>query len=242
MATDTKNYTPTTEHGELTKILDDVYVVRGSFYLGLGAMISRTMTIVKRGNDLTVINAVRVSEEAEAEIKKLGTVKNLVRMSEGHGCDDAYYLNTFKPTYWSVKSFKPIAHGPPPDYTKALEEVGEVPIPDMKVILFKNAAESVLWLPDGGGTVIACDLIQNNIETPPHTNWLGKQATYWMGFQGECKCVPIWRLINGTDQWEDCERVLAWEFNNLVSGHGEAKIGDAKAICERNLKETFKKK
>ena len=64
---------------------------------------------------------------------------------------------------------------------------------------------------------------------------------YGMGFMGECKCVPLWRMANGMDHWEDIERILAMDFENLVSGHGGAKVGGAKALTEKNLKATWKK-
>jgi hypothetical protein len=244
MANETPStYIPFNDHGELTKVLDNVYIVRGSFNVGFGVMIARTMTIVKRGDDLTVINSVRVNEEVEAEIKKLGTIKHLVRMAAGHGADDAYYINTFEPTYWSLEGIASVTNTKTHD--KALTEDGEGPIPDMKLVIFKSAPlkilhECVIWIPDNDGTLITCDFIQNTI-TPDHANFMGKHMTYWMGFQGECKCVPMWRSGNGMDHWDDIERILAWDFENLVSAHGEAKIGGAKAATEKNLKATWKK-
>jgi hypothetical protein len=236
-------YTPVTDHGELTKVLDNVYIVRGSFNLGLGIMIGRTMTIVKRGDDLTVINSIRVNEEVEAEIKKLGTIKHLVRLCTGHGTDDAYFINTFEPTYWSLEGIAPVADTKAHD--KALTEDGERPIPDMKLVLFKNTPlkkwhECVIWIPDSDGTLITCDFIQNQTTTD-HTSFMGKHISYWMGFQGECKCSPMWRSANGMDHWDDIERILAWDFENLVAAHGGAKIGGAKAATEKNLKATWKK-
>jgi hypothetical protein len=70
----------------------------------------------------------------------------------------------------------------------------------------------------------------------------GRFVTKNMGFMGSCKCVPMFRMLNGTDYWDDVERILEWEFENLLTGHGEPKIGGAKPIIVENLKTTFKKK
>jgi hypothetical protein len=244
MANETPStYTPIYDHGELTKVLDNVYIVRGSINLMFGIMIDRTMTIVKRGDDLTVINSIRVNEEVEAEIKKLGTIKHLVRMCTGHGADDTYFNNTFEPTYWSLEGIAPVINGKTHD--KALTEDGERPIPDMKLVILKNAPlkkmhECVIWIPDNDGTLITCDFIQNNI-APGHANFVGKHMSYLMGFRGECKCTPVWRSTMGMDHWDDIERILAWDFENLVAAHGSAKIGGAKAATEKNLKAAWKK-
>mmetsp|Transcript_118468 Transcript_118468/g.177049 ORF Transcript_118468/g.177049 Transcript_118468/m.177049 type:complete len:244 (+) Transcript_118468:82-813(+) len=242
MSTATPAYTPITQHGELTKILDDVYVVDGSFNMALGVMlIQRTMTIVKRGDELTIFNSMRLNESVEAELKKLGTVKHLVRMAPGHGCDDGYYLDTYKPTYWSLEGMKAFAGIRAHD--KVLGADGEFPVPEMKMLVLKNAKEPecVLWIPDSGGTLITCDFIQNYDGTRGHSSWLGHQLTGLLGFSGVCKCVPLWRSVNGEDHWHDVETLLSWDFENLIPAHGRTKVGGAKRSCEQGLKESFKK-
>lgn len=239
---------PVTRHGELTQVLDNVFIVRGTFPMSWGVLIERTMTIVRRGDQLTIFNAVRVNESVESEIQKLGSIRHLVRMAIGHGFDDSYYLDTFHPTYWTVEGMEPYPGTNPSDHQVFTEKHDgnntTLPIPEMKFVILKTrrGPELVSWIPDGGGTVLTCDFLQNTI-TPEYANWCGKRVTYWFGFQGECKCVPVWRHVFGTDGlWEDIERgVLNWEFENLISGHGEAKLGNARSIVEKNLKEVFKK-
>jgi hypothetical protein len=242
----TANFAPVTEHGELTQVLDNVYVVHGSFNLGAGMRIGRTMTIVKSGdNDLTIISSIRVNESTEEEIKKLGTVKHLVRLAHGHGVDDAYYVKTFQPiTYWSLEGMKTYGSIPKAEKFLTEEEDGEGPIPGMKVILFKNAAkpEGAIWIPNSGGTLITVDIIQNNITASEHANKMGKGVAYWGGFLGECRCVPLWSMVNGVNHLEELEKIIAWGFENFISAHGTPIVGGAKAQIEATVKKTFKKK
>jgi hypothetical protein len=114
----------------------------------------------------------------------------------------------------------------------------------MKVPVMKNTKdpECVLWIPDTGGTVLTCDFIQNvGNDTTGHSSWLGSHVSSFLGFKGECKCVPVWRTIQGKDHWDDVETMLTWDFDNLISAHGQPKVGGAKTACEQNLKATFNK-
>lgn len=228
--------TPVTEHGELTKVFDNVYIVQGSCTMSMGIRISRMMTIVVCGDDVTILNSVRVNEEVEEAILKLGTIKNLVRMSGAHGRDDLYFIEKFKPTYWWLEGEEPYDGCPPLD--KPLTEDGEGPFPEMKLLKLKNVKvpEVVIWIPDNGGTVLTCDFIQNTLEPSNLASFVGRIISRRMGFVGECRCVPMWVSINGKNHLEDYERMLEWEFENLIPAHGEAKVGNAKAACELNAR------
>jgi hypothetical protein len=246
---DVTTFAPVTEHGALTKVLDNVYIVQGSHHIDGGGMIriGRTMTIVKSGdNDLTIISSVRVNESTEEEIKKLGTIKHLVRLANGHGVDDAYYVKTFKPTYWSLEGMTTYGTIPQAEKFLSEEEDGgddDGPIPGMKVIRFKNAVkpEGAIWIPGSGGTLITVDIIQNSVIASEYANFLGKGITYCAGFLGECRCVPKWRMVNGVNHLVEAEKIIAWDFENLISAHGTPKVGGAKALFEASAKNFFKK-
>lgn len=232
-------FTKTTPHGGLTKVLDNVYVIEGSFTLGFGTLFGRNMAIVKRGDDLTIINSVRVDEDTEKEILMLGTIKNLVRMCDMHGCDDAYYIDKFKPTFWSLEGLQP---KPDTKVDKVLKEDSETPIEGMKVALLRGSREAVFWIPDNGGTLIACDFIQNSIEPSKYATWVGLKMTTSLGFIGECRCcVPMYRFQFGTKHWEAAQKILSWDFENLIPAHGHAKVGGAKAVTAKNIEEAIKK-
>jgi len=95
-------YPAAAAHGPIELIANDVFWVRGSIGLGPGLRITRNMVIVRSGDTLTLIHAVRLSPEGEAELHKLGTVKNVVKAAHAHGQDDAYYLDKFDATYWAL--------------------------------------------------------------------------------------------------------------------------------------------
>jgi hypothetical protein len=237
--TEHTKFAPVRPHGKLVKVVDDVYLLEGSFPMMPGVRFGRSMTIVKNGDDLTVINSVRVDEETEGEIKKLGSIKNLVRLNTAHGVDDPYYFKTFKPKYYSIAE-EPMENAP---HDINLTEESEVPIPGAKLIVFKKKKpefECAMWIPQGGGTLVSCDAIQNGA-TPDHASFLGQGFCSMVGFAKPCNCPFMWRQLYGMDHWNEMERILALDWDNLCSGHGPAKIGGAKAEVEKNLKEIWKK-
>ena len=202
----------------------------------MGMMIGRTMTIYKDGDDLIILNSIRVNEAVEKDILELGQVKHLVRMCDAHGLDDPYYFDKFKPTYWGLDTFKAI-NGPngPLRHTKVLQE-GDTPIPNMKVVTIQSGKECTFWIPDHGGTVIACDLVQNVTEIPIHASWFGGKITKWGGFMGECTCAPpLWKILHGKDHKQAVQNILSWDFENLFTAHGSARVGGAKPLCVKHF-------
>jgi hypothetical protein len=215
-----KKYPPVTPHGELEKVSDNVWAVQGSFNMLPGNRIGRTMAIVKRGDDLTIINSVRVNDEVEAKIKELGTIKNIVRICHSHGVDDLYYKDTFKAVFWDQELGERSTAG---KADKFLTEDGEKPIDDCKIVIFKGTKmlEAILWIPDDGGTLMTSDCIQNG-QVSPHASFMWKHMMQGlMGFKTKCCTnVSMWRSLfyNGEDLYPNFERMLLLDFENLVPG------------------------
>ena len=69
----TNNYAPIYPHDPLIEIFENIYLLRGSIKLGFGFSMNRNMIILKQDGELTLINAVRISEP---ELEKLNNVKN----------------------------------------------------------------------------------------------------------------------------------------------------------------------
>lgn len=78
-------------NGPLVEVFPNVYAIEGKFNLGPGVLITRVMTIVRVGTELTILNSAKVNEKEEKEIEALGTIKHVVRLCSGHGADDVYY-------------------------------------------------------------------------------------------------------------------------------------------------------
>ncbi len=124
-------------HGPIELVADDVFWVRGSIGLGPGLRITRNMAIVRSGGELSLFHAVRLSAEGEAELEKLGTVKNVVKVAHAHGQDDAYYLDRFGATYWALPDG---ARDQDPEIQQELRD-NNLPFDDAKLFEFRDVKE-----------------------------------------------------------------------------------------------------
>ena len=64
------------------------------------------MVIIRNGNELSLINTVRLNEEGLAVLDALGTVKNVIRIGAFHGRDDGFYLERYQAKLWALKGMK----------------------------------------------------------------------------------------------------------------------------------------
>lgn len=213
-------------HGPLTRVVDGVYAVRGTFRMGPGMTIGRTMTIVTAPDGLVVFNAVRLSAEGEQELAKLGVVKHLVKLSDSHGLDEPYYVDRFRPEVWVVRGSKS-------GKVKATRTLGpDAPIAGASVVEFPGTsgwAECAVWIPNAGGTLITCDVLQNHCDTEGASTF-AKLVTPLLGFQGGVIVASMWRKqqkVSGAAVRDAVSGLLAKPFENLVTGHGPAVVGGA---------------
>ncbi len=222
-------FPPALFHGPITRVVDGVYMVRGGFQLGPGMLISRTMTIVAGDDGLSIFNALRLSEAAEAELEKLGKVKHLVKLSDSHGCDEPYFVDRYKPEVWAMPDAK---HHRGVASTRELGPEG--PNAGGRVFGFPGTSgwrESGYWIPNGGGTLITCDALQNHADTE-HTSFLARLMTPLMGFKGGVIVASMWRKyqkVAGPQVKSAFAEVSTQPFANLITGHGPAVVGDADA-------------
>lgn len=96
-----KKYAPIYPHDPIVEIFENIYLLRGSIRLGFGLSMNRNMMIVKQENELTLINAVRMSESELEKLKSLGQVKHVIRLGDFHGLDDQFYIDRYQATFWS---------------------------------------------------------------------------------------------------------------------------------------------
>ena len=225
---------PRAPDGPITEVFPDVFSVTGGFGFGPGLSITRNMTIVRQGEELTLLNSVRLSPEREVELDKLGKVKHLVRVGFFHGVDDPYYVNRYAPTYWAPTGTRP-GDGPAP--TREIK-LGESPIAQSTVFTFERGKrpEVALLLERDGGILVTCDSYQN-WTTFAGCSLLGGVMMRAMGF-GPTLIGGPWTKAMGTDVREDFARLRALEFRHLVPAHGtvlrdEAKAGLTTAIAKR---------
>ena len=220
-----KKYPAIQPHGGLEKVVDNIYIVQGSYKMMPGTRISLTMTIVVRGSDVTIINSMRVNSEVEEEIKKLGTIKNVVRICANHGSSDEYYIDTFNATYYDLPGGADIA-GATKTPKGAKELPDEFPISDAKVIMIENLKypEAAVLLPDGDGTLITADFIQNG-RPAPHKSFMGSALTSMLGFNtGCCSTPPLFFKAygDGKDIYQpNAPGIMELDFENIVTGEFE---------------------
>jgi hypothetical protein len=88
-------------HDPIEQIGEDVFMVRGSVKLNPVLRITRNMAIVRHGGELTLINPLRLSETELARLDAMGEVKHVVRMGAFHGMDDPFYVDRYRPRFWS---------------------------------------------------------------------------------------------------------------------------------------------
>jgi hypothetical protein len=98
MAIVSRPFPPSLPHGDIKEVLPELFFVAGS--IGMPGPIplrfSRNMTIVRGGERLVLVNALRLDEGGLAALDKLGKVTDVIRLAANHGSDDPF-LRTFSP-------------------------------------------------------------------------------------------------------------------------------------------------
>ncbi len=226
-------------HLSLRECFPDVWFATGAISMSIPMRMtitfSRNMVAVLGPDGWTLINPVRLTKEAEAQLLAKGPFKHAVRLGTFHGRDDRYYVDTFGTEFWAAPGEQTY---PEPKITRPLTDGGPFPIPGAHVIVFKNATrpECAVLLPQQR-LLVTCDSVQN-YERDPLISTLGKVVMYWFGFFTPCVIGPIWLKVvspPGGSMRPDFERVLALDFDNLIAGHGTPKLGGAKEALARNV-------
>ncbi|MGF1694297.1 hypothetical protein L4C54_01330 [Vibrio lamellibrachiae] len=230
------NFPPALKHGLIEPVIDNVYWVRGSVHLKaphprFGPMtlkFSRNMVIIKQDNELTLVNSVRLNDQALSELDRLGKVKHVVRLAAFHGMDDPFYKNRYNATMWSVNA--PYFHGVDPSKTdahyftadKILSPKSLPPIPDLKYFEISSGLlnEGLLHLNREDGVAISGDSLQNWHQADKNFNLTAKFMMKKMGFIKRAAIGPGWLQANKPDL-SDLYEFLDWQFERIVPAHGE---------------------
>ena len=227
-------------HGPIEKLGDDVFWVQGTMRMAPGLRISRNMVIIRSGEELTLVTAVRLSEKGERELEALGKVTNVVKIGAAHDYDDPYCVWRFGARYWALPhAAKP--DGPTPD---AELSASNSPVTDCAVFQFAGTKrpEAALLIQRGGGILVTCDAVQNW----PNTNRCSlpaKLVCKIFGFTSRpAQIGPPWRKVmtpRGGSLRGEFERLAALEFTDLIGGHGAPLRGTAKAALQATIAATY---
>lgn len=228
------DFRPATPHGPFEETFPDLFFVRGTLRLAPGLVITRNMVVVRQGDELTLVNSVRLTDAGEAALEELGRVRHLVRLGFAHGADDAYYAHRFRPTFWAPKGQN---HAPGLSADHELRP-GSSPLERSSVFSFENGrrSEALIILERDGGIVIPCDSYQN-WTTFDGCSAVGKVMMKAMGF-GPTLIGGPWTKYMGQDVRKDFDALLEHDFRHLLPAHGEplhdaAKQGLRTAIARR---------
>lgn len=59
------------------------------------------MTIIRFGDELCLVNAIRLTEKGLEDLDKLGKVKHIIRLAGYHGLDDPFYKEKYGAIVWA---------------------------------------------------------------------------------------------------------------------------------------------
>lgn len=215
-------YSPAWPHGTLQAAFSEIYYVVGTnktHHAGVDIQTSRTMTVVRVGDQLTLLNTVRLDNEGLRALDTLGAVKHIVRLGAFHGRDDPFYCDRYGAPLWAPPGATQ-ADGRAADRT--LTPGGPFPVPGSEVFAFVSAKfpEVAIRLEHEGGILVTCDAIQN---------WARVDAFFSPACGAAFKAQGLIREANIPSTWQqacepsadDFRRLLNLRFRHLLSAHGE---------------------
>jgi hypothetical protein len=212
---------PALPHGKLEEVFPDVFFVTGAMkteLMGSDWHFSRNMTVVREGDALTLINAIRLDEAGLASLESLGRVVNLVQIGALHERDHAFYKTRYGATFWAPPGTQ---HGHGLQVDKVLAPGGEVPFADCSVFAFETTKlpECILRIDRAGGILVACDALQNWLEPDQFFSDESRQTMTGMGFFQPANLGPLFMQVN-EPKGEDYARLRALPYRHALCGHG----------------------
>ena len=227
-------------HGNIETIADDVFMVRGSIKLNPVLRISRNMGIVRQGNELTLINPIRLNTSVEASLKELGEITNIMGLGCFHGLDDAYYADHFKSKSWCQPGGKTYTE---PTIDVEINATSPLPIDGAELFEFKGIPqpECALLLKRAGGILFTCDAIQHYGDYS-YQNLPARLLMPRIGFPKTTLVGPFWLKLmtaEGENLESEFRRLLELDFDKLLAGHGTLIEGSAHAAVVRAIDKAF---
>lgn len=238
--TQSSNYPAATHHDPVEELLPNLYWVHGSVEFRPGMFLSRNMAIVRRDRSLSLINAVRLSEQAEASLASLGDVKNVVRIGNFHGMDDRYYVDTHGAQFWCL----PGSQARPEPSPDELLSPDHLPFDGASLHVFSEAQfpECALLLEQDGGVLLTADSLQFWADWSNCSEGVSEGAKQ-MGFSLDMLVGPPWlrsATPEGGSVEPDFRRLLDLDFEHLLGAHGGFFRDNAKEAVRAAVDRSFR--
>jgi len=222
-------------HGSLEQLTESVHFVRGSMRMNAAMTIARNMTIMRHDSELTVLNAVRLSEQGERELEALGEVRHVMRLSAFHGIDDPYYVTRYGARFWAPEG----CGDPTPKLDEVIDEQATPPMQGARFFLFRETRkpEACLHHEADGGTLLTCDSLQHHPDLRGNS-LLAKLVMTFTGFKHAANIGPLWLKAmqdRSGSLRPDFERLLELPFERLLGAHGSPLTENAHAAVRATI-------
>jgi len=226
-------------HDEIIELYPDLFLLHGSIKVAPMTLISRNMVIIRSGNELTLINPVRMNDQSLASLDALGKVVRVVRLGDFHGLDDAFYIDRYNCEFWAQAGQETYKT---PEPTTVFDASTISPIPNTEFFIFETALfpEAALFIKEHG-LLITTDAVQYYGDWS-YFNLSSKLAFKVLGFRFGINIGPIWlkRVTpKGRSMRRDFERLLEFDFDALISAHGTLLESGAKQQLKELVSRTF---
>ena len=233
-------YPPAQPHGPIQALTDRMYVVRGAMRMNPVLRISRNMVIIRRGDELTLVNPIRLDADGESALRDLGVVKRLLRLGAYHGIDDPWYKHRFGAELWCQPGGTAY---PEPPVDQPLEAGTALPFPDADLFCFNGTTqpEAALLVHDPPGILLTCDAVQHYGDYS-HNNFMARLAMPFIGFRKTTVLGPFWlKMMTPPDASlrGEFHRLLELDFDALISAHGTYLPSSAKSAVGRAVDKAF---
>lgn len=216
-------YFPLLPHLDITEKVEGVYELTGTMKLFGLFRYSRNMHIIKTEDGVALVNPVRADDKTLRRIEEIGPIKHIYKIGQLHNVDIPFYMDKYAPKLWKIEGDPTLDHLKADHYF----EDGQKASPcGSKLRILKNSKlkEAVLIHPSAGGTLISCDAFVN-MGPDPMANWLTN--TLQKLLPSPVYVGPNW-IKFAKPSGGDLLELLSDDFENLLTAHGAAVLGDAK--------------
>jgi len=231
---------PALPHGQLEEIFPDVFFVTGmmkTVLMNTDWQFNRCMVVVREGNALTLINAIRLDDAGLAQLEALGRVANVVNIASMHGRDIAFYKTRYGATFWALPDIQH-EHGLTPD--KELAPGGQMPFAGCSLFDFRTTKrpEGILHIDRAGGILVSGDSLQNWLAPDEFFSEDSRKMMTEMGFICCAGLGPLWMQLN-EPKVQDFIRLLELPFQHVLPGHGSPLRDTAKEAYMATIRRAF---